>query len=197
MKFQHFKLLIYIQKRFLITEDLKELFKELCDFIAEVLRMWTGYTYVGIIKEKAEEKFYQDFFESFFRLINFLDKNKRKLIKIEKDFLEIIKFKGKIYRYLGHGIVQNRNKQIIVRYNNKYVSWSKNEENNYIESKLYGTKIILYCEIGKSNYGIDVEGFQEFYNEIYKCEIMIARGEEKEVIYPTIKEEIYKEQLIN
>lgn len=50
----------------------------------------------------------------------------------------------------------------------------------------------LYCNIPPNMVGFDLEGFQEFYNNKFASKIWIARGEEREVVFPTIKEMIYR-----
>ena len=50
----------------------------------------------------------------------------------------------------------------------------------------------LYCNIPPNMVGFDLEGFQEFYNNNFASKIWIARGEEREVVFPTLKETIYR-----
>ena len=61
-------------------------------------------------------------------------------------------------------------------YDNIYVSWSKHPQNDYIESKLGGNITWLSCEITAPRYGIDLEAIKS------------SRGNEAEVVFPTIKE---------
>lgn len=89
------------------------------------------------------------------------------------------------YSLTGCGTSTSQNNDI-------FVSWSKNKEISYIESKLYGCMTRLYCNIPPNMVGFDLEGFQEFYNNKFASKIWIARGEEREVVFPTIKEMIYR-----
>ena len=114
-----------------------------------------------------------------------------RLSSLEKEFLKNIKYNGKLYRYLGNGNPINKKKIIEPIYNDIYVSWSKEEKNSYIESKLYGKMILLYCDTSNKHFGIDLERFQEFYNKTFKESFYISRGNEREVVFPTIKETIY------
>ena len=73
---------------------------------------------------------------------------------------------------------ENANKRVEPQYNNIYVSWSKQPQNHYIENKLYGTMTLLTCKVDEPYYGIDLEAFG------------VVRGQEAEVVFPTIKETI-------
>ena len=63
--------------------------------------------------------------------------------------------------------------------------------NYYLESKLYGKVTKLYCDIPSEQYGLDFEKFQEFINNNYDEGFNISRGNETEVIFPTIEKYIY------
>ena len=96
-----------------------------------------------------------------------------------KSFSDEVLYRGSLYRYLGKGSAEeNADKRIEPQYDNIYVSWSKQPKNYYIESKLYGTMTLLTCKIDEPYYGIDLEAFG------------VVRGEEAEVVFPTIKETI-------
>ena len=180
----------YSLKRFRDELIYEEYFEELLIRVGKVLSQWSGNTYVGQRKEDNEMEIFQDFFESLSKLIELLEENKNKLFKLEKQFLFSIKYNGIVYRYLGYGssINKNRHKKIIPEYNNIFVSWSKNSKNSYLESKLYGIKTKIILEIPDRAFGIDIEGFQEFINEELDCNFYISRGEEREVVFPTIEE---------
>lgn len=51
-------------------------------------------------------------------------------------------------------------------------------QNHYIESKLYGTMTLLTCEASEPHYGIDLNAFG------------VVRGDEAEVVFPTIADAI-------
>lgn len=186
----------YLENRFIINENYEELFKELCELIADVLHEWTGNTYVGINKKEEDILVYQIFFIELRSLINVLTKNNDKLMFLEKEFIMNIKYTGKIYRYLGHGDLKNTKKKINPIYNGIFVSWSKEKENTYLESKLYGKITRLYGLIPEDNYGIDIEKFQEFYNKHFNKNAYIAKGQEREVVYSTIEKDIYNIEYI-
>lgn len=179
----------YIDNYSMIENERINLFEELCFHIASVLHEWSGNTYVGIKKEKTKKNIFQNFFILLNDLINYLDKNKTS--SLESKFLKYIKYNGKLYRYLGNGNFINKKKIIKPIYNGIYVSWSKEEKNSYIESKLYGKMTLLYCETSSKLFGIDLEGFQWFYNKTFNNNFYISRGNEREVVFPTIKETIY------
>ena len=179
----------YIDNYSIIENERLNLFEELCFHIAYVLREWSGNTYVGIEKEKVKKNIFQNFFILLNDLINYLTKNKTS--SLESEFLKYIKYNGKLYRYLGTGNPVDIKMSVKPIYNDIYVSWSKEERNAYIESKLYGKMTILYCDTLNKYFGIDLEGFQEFYNKIFKDNFYISRGNEREVVFPTIKETIY------
>lgn len=142
--------------------------------IRKTLGYWTENTYVGQIKDKRVQKAFQAFFEA---LYDFLVFYKEIGNNIFYDLANGALYQGTVYRYLGHGSCNdNIYEKVEPEYNNIWVSWSKNSQNSYIESKLYGMKTILTCEVKKQYYGIDISAFG------------IAKGEEAEVVFPTIKE---------
>ena len=72
-------------------------------------------------------------------------------------------------------------KPLKVEYNNIWVSWSKESNNSYFEIKLHGRYLKLYAVIENEKYGIDLES------------LGASRSNEREVVFPTIKETINKE----
>ena len=144
--------------------------------IIKVLSFWTGSTYVGNIKSNIEKTCFQKFFNAFYGLLIVMKNSKEKQFV---DFANKCLYQGIVYRYLGNSGSQHKSKKIKPQYNDIYVSWSKNPTNQYIESKLYGIMTIITCNISGSYYGIDLTAFKN-----------ISRGEEAEVVFPTIEKTI-------
>lgn len=159
------------------TNDISnEEFSVLLNNVYETLKYWTGHTYIGQHKKKDIQKAYQTFFEA---LYDFLFVCRELGNPVLKSFADEALYRGLLYRYLGYGFVEkNADKRVEPQYNNIYVSWSKQPKNHYIESKLYGTMTLLTCKIDEPYYGIDLEAFG------------VVRGQEAEVVFPTIKETI-------
>ena len=167
----------------------KKYFLSLFDKIGTVLSEWTGKTYIGEPKNKKVEQAFQNFFSAIKNLIIFFDSIAPQLSHKEKQFIKSIKYFGVIYRYLGHN-TPNNNASIEIKYNNIFVSWSKNKANPYFESKLYGEKKRLYCKIPYNDFGIDLEGLKSYFDKL-KISGSFSKNTEREVVYPTIKEAIY------
>ena len=159
------------------TNDIfNEDFSVFLDNVYETLKYWTGHTYIGQEKDKALQKAYQTFFEALYKFLFICREFGNPMLK---SFSDEVLYRGSLYRYLGKGSVEeNTDKRIEPQYDNIYVSWSKQPKNYYIESKLYGTMTLLTCKIDEPYYGIDLEAFG------------VVRGEEAEVVFPTIKETI-------
>lgn len=151
------------------------IFVDLMLDIRQVLEMWTGNTYIGCPKTKTLENAYQSFFENLMGLILMLNDNAVSLSAKEKLLATKSLFRGVVYRYIGSGKHSNK-KKVAVKYNDIFVSWSKNESNRYIESKLYGSITKIKAEIKEPYYGIDLDVFD------------VSKGEETEVVFPTVKE---------
>lgn len=144
--------------------------------VYETLEYWAGHTYIGQQKKKDIQKAYQAFFEALYDFLFICGELGNPLLK---SFSDKVLYRGLLYRYLGYGLVEeNVDKRIEPQYNNIYVSWSKQPKNHYIESKLYGTMTLLTCKVDEPYYGIDLEAFG------------VVRGQEAEVVFPTIKETI-------
>ncbi len=159
------------------TNDISnEEFSVLLNNVYETLKYWTGHTYIGQHKKNDIQKAYQTFFEA---LYDFLFVCRELGNPVLNSFADKALYRGLLYRYLGYGFVEkNADKRVEPQYNNIYVSWSKQPKNHYIEGKLYGTMTLLTCKIEEPYYGIDLEAFG------------VVRGQEAEVVFPTIKETI-------
>lgn len=149
---------------------------DLCDqYICAVCNFWTGNTYVGIKKDQIIQNAFQTFFKELMKLLLTL-KNSLSSTQQDKNIANELLYQGEVYRYLGHGDSCKSNENLELQYNDLYVSWSKNAQNNYIESKLYGKFLWIHGIIQNSYYGINLEA------------IGVSRGTEAEVVFPTIKE---------
>lgn len=150
----------------------KNMFCELGEDIATICRFWTGSTYVGSPKIDAVKYAFQSFFEEFMRLlINMKDSQK----SFERKIANAMLFRGTVYRYLGTSNCLNK-RTVKPEFNDIYVSWSKCPNNSYLLNKLYGTVTFMTCQISDPLYGIDLDA------------LGCSMGEEKEVVFPTIKE---------
>lgn len=146
-------------------------FCELIEDVQAVCDFWTGNTSVGVPKETAEKEAFQKFFSELMQLL--LEMKKSGTI-FERRIAANMLYTGKVYRYLGNKFQPE--KIVKPSYDNIYVSWSKHPQNDYIESKLGGNITWLSCEIMAPRYGIDLEAIKS------------SRGNEAEVVFPTIKE---------
>lgn len=146
-------------------------FCELIEDVQAVCDFWTRNTYVGVPKETAEKEAFQKFFSELMQLL--LEMKKSGTI-FERRIAANMLYTGKVYRYLGNKFQPE--KIVKPSYDNIYVSWSKHPQNDYIESKLGGNITWLSCEITVPRYGIDLEAIKS------------SRGNEAEVVFPTIKE---------
>ena len=160
----------------------ERLSKRCVDYILEVCWFWTGNTYVGIKKQEEVQKGFQSFFENLMKLLLTL-RDSNKTTSQDKKTINNLLYQGPVYRYLGHGISQDHKKPIKLEYNDLYVSWSKYPQNSYLESKLYGKKLLLHGNISGSCYGIDLE------------KLGVSRANEGEVVFPTIKEYIVEVEI--
>lgn len=146
-------------------------FCELIEDVQAVCDFWTRNTYVGVPKETAEKEAFQKFFSELMQLL--LEMKKSGTI-FERRIAANMLYTGKVYRYLGNKFQPE--KIVKPSYDNIYVSWSKHPQNDYIESKLGGNITWLSCAITAPRYGIDLEAIKS------------SRGNEAEVVFPTIKE---------
>lgn len=151
--------------------------------VEAVLDYWVSYTWVGSRKCTELENAFQKFFVVLCDVLVYL-KDNTTLKKTQKKFGAAL-FRGKVYRYLGHDNPIEADSIIEPIYNGIYVSWSKNEKSSYIESKLYGTKTLMSCLIQEPFWGIDLEA------------LGISRGNEREVVFPTIESCITEIKYLN
>lgn len=156
------------------TDNSANALENLYEDISEVCNFWTGKTYVGDRKDDEIAQVFQNFFETLMKLL-FKMKDSEK--NYESKFANTLLYQGKVYRYLGYCSSRDiKKKPIQPKYNEIYVSWSKEPKNGYIESKLYGKMTWIEAEIKPPYFGIDLEA------------IGSSRGNEKEVVFPTLKD---------
>ena len=152
--------------------------------IFQVCSFWTKHTYVGRKKDAKVQKSFQLFFEKFMDLILAI---RDKQIDCDEDcreaFSELL-YNGVVYRKLGHGDSENCKHIIKPEFDNIYVSWNKEKENAYLDTKLYGPVTLLTAEIIEPHYGIDLE------------KLGVCAGEEREIVFPTYEEFIKDIEII-
>lgn len=163
----------------------KKVDKDVVDNIYEVCHFWTQDTYVGRRKEFKVQNAFQNFFENFMKLILDIRDGNIKCDEECRNAFSSLLYTGVVYRKLGHGDLENCEDEIIPEYNNIYVSWNKEKDYAYFDSKLYGPMTILTAEIKEPYFGIDLE------------ELGVCTGQEKEVVFPTIKESVLKVEFRN
>jgi len=152
------------------SEHLPDKLVELGDGIEKICRFWTGRTYVGSPKKEEIKKAFQSFFEELMKLL--LDMKVSKL-DFENRVANALLYRGIVYRYLGHNY--STDEVVVPNYDNIYVSWNKEEKNDYLLSKLHGPVTKMICEIAEPLYGIDLES------------LGCCRGLEREVVFPTVE----------
>ncbi len=151
--------------------------------IIEIGKFWTSNTYVGQPKDLAVKAVFQSFFEA---LMDLLLNMKNTGKKSERAIAEKLLYRGKVYRYLGNAYPSDDPDDIVKPvFDDIYVSWSKEPQNGYIRSKLYGPVTLLSCEISTPFYGIDLD------------ELNCSRGNEHEVVFPTTKKCIIEIEYIS
>lgn len=148
---------------------------ELVDDLTAVCSFWTGSTYVGSQKAEPIKMAFQSFFEELMQLLLFM---KDSGLTFEERVANAMLYRGAVYRYLGKSYPSDE--VVLPYYDGIYVSWSKEAGNSYLLSKLYGPVTEIICEIAEPMYGIDLD--------ILEC----TRGNEQEVVFPTIEQSIVK-----
>lgn len=148
-----------------------EMLTELGDNLRAICCFWTGSTYVGSPKAEPIKMVFQAFFEEFMQLLLFM---KDSTLPFEKRVANATLYRGTVYRYLGKNYPSDE--VVVPCYDGVYVSWSKQDGNSYLLSKLYGPVTKLTCEIAEPMYGIELD--------ILEC----TRGNEQEVVFPTFEQ---------
>lgn len=169
-----------------------EYFDDLCLIIADVIAQWCGNTYVGQEKHPIIRDLFQHFYENLAELVATIRLNPEKVIKDERKLAQSLIYTGDIYRYLGHSSLSDCKEIVEPQYNKIYVSWSKESGDSYLLSKLYGPITLVQGKIRDSEFGLDLEGFTEFYHNRVENKFMIARPNEHEVVFPTIEKNTVK-----
>lgn len=154
-----------------------DMLMELADDLRAVCCFWTGSTYVGSPKAEPIKMAFQSFFEELMQLLLFM---KDSGLPFEERVANAMLYRGTVYRYLGKNYPSDE--VVVPCYDGIYVSWSKQDGNSYLLSKLYGPVTNITCEIAEPMYGIDLD--------ILEC----TRGNEQEVVFPTFEQSIVEIQ---
>ena len=154
-----------------------DMLMELADDLRAVCCFWTGSTYVGSPKAEPIKMAFQSFFEELMQLLLFM---KDSGLPFEERVANAMLYRGTVYRYLGKNYPSDE--VVVPCYDGIYVSWSKQDGNSYLLSKLYGPVTKITCEIAEPMYGIDLD--------ILEC----TRGNEQEVVFPTFEQSIVEIQ---
>ena len=148
-----------------------DMLMELGDDLRAVCCFWTGKTYIGSPKAEPIKMAFQSFFEELVQLLLFM---KDSGMLFEERVANAMLYRGNVYRYLGKNYPSDE--VVVPCYDGVYVSWSKQDGNCYLLSKLYGPVTKITCEIAEPLYGIDLD--------ILEC----TRGNEQEVVFPTVEQ---------
>ncbi len=158
----------------------KSMLLNLGEDIGAICSFWTGNTYVGVPKQADVKEAFQVFFSELMALLLHMKESGK---DFEVRVADAMLFRGTVYRYLGNNYPIDT--KILPQYDNYYVSWSKAPENDYLLSKLYYPITFLTCEITAPFYGIDLDA------------LGCSRGNEQEVVFPTIEGLITKTEYID
>lgn len=138
--------------------------------IKKVMYYWVN-AESGSKKSQILIECFQSFYNSLFYLL--IKKRKYKYL-----------YQGTVYRYLGN-FSDSENLEDKIEYNDIFVPWSKNKNViKCLEYKLHAPYIKLTTKINGNNFGIDLKKFG------------IQKNEEREVVYPTKRENIIDVQII-
>ena len=148
-----------------------DMLMELGDDLRAVCCFWTGKTYIGSPKAEPIKMAFQSFFEELVQLLLFMNDSG---MLFEERVANAMLYRGNVYRYLGKNYPSDE--VVVPCYDGVYVSWSKQDGNCYLLSKLYGPVTKITCEIAEPLYGIDLD--------ILEC----TRGNEQEVVFPTFEQ---------
>ena len=148
-----------------------DMLMELGDDLRAVCCFWTGKTYIGSPKAEPIKMAFQSFFEELVQLLLFM---KDSGMLFEERVANAMLYRGNVYRYLDKNYPSDE--VVVPCYDGVYVSWSKQDGNCYLLSKLYGPVTKITCEIAEPLYGIDLD--------ILEC----TRGNEQEVVFPTFEQ---------
>lgn len=173
----HFITSMFSEKRYIRIDDGNNCLEN----IESALDCWAGCTYVGERKEAALSSAFQNFFDVLYAFL-IIDKDYAPFPI--KEFTTGALYKGKLYRYLGHGEGSSDKESVVnPECDGVWVSWSKNKDNSYFNGKLYGPMTQVVCNTG-DKYGIDLSALN------------VSRGVEAEVVFPTLKECIISVQYL-
>lgn len=158
-----------IGENYYTKEGFKDAIRILNHNIYEVLKFWTGSTYLGKKKDPKLANSFTAFFSNLLELI-IVFKNKGIVCDLSNAL-----YQGKIYRVLGHGESGNNLERIEPYYSKNFVSWSKSPDilTHYFKQKLHEPITKIEATVIDGEYAIDLEALK------------VSKPGEREVVYPT------------
>lgn len=172
---------------------------EQAEKIYKLIHEWLSSKSVGEHVTKSSFKYYQK--ELWNPILEYIEElcSKEKLNQEEKDFLDLVKYNGIIFRVLNY----NPRARRYVCELQEYQSWSKTIDGIMRVPGIHGNVLLL---IGKADVGIDVFGllcflvkYKYIYNsqDIYSFESIARYEEEEEIVYKTSFDKIEKMVVVN
>ena len=172
------KMLSYLD----VSEFSKCEFLEIIDMVANSIKKWTNFGYIGCKKEELEEEIFQEFWVALKELVVFCMRECSN--EIEKEFVSSIVYTGDIYRLIG-----NTNdievKDLNLEYSELYVSWDKTKFNKNIYDCLCLPVFWIAAKVDQPDFGFDIKRFDKWYNKQFSSNIQIAKDDEDEVVFST------------
>ena len=162
-------------------------FFDIITLIANSIKKWTNFGYVGYKKEELEEEIFQEFWDTLRDFVLFCARDDAK--ESEREFAESIICTGNIYRLIGNSSLRE-DKEFELEYSELYVSWDKIEFNQSVYDCLCEPVFWIAAEIKWPEFGFDIKKFDRWYNKKFGDALQIAKDEEDEVVFPTIKENV-------
>lgn len=172
---------------------------EQAEKIYKLIHGWLSSKSVGEHVTKSSFKYYQK--ELWNPILESIDElcSKEKLNQEEKDFLDLVKYNGIIFRVLNYNPQARR----YVCELQEYQSWSKTIDGIMRVPGIHGNVLLL---IGKADVGIDVFGllcflvkYKYIYNsqDRYSFESIARYEKEEEIVYKTSFDKIEKIVVVN
>lgn len=172
---------------------------EQAEKIYKLIHEWLSSKSVGEHVTKSSFKYYQK--ELWNPILESIDElcSKEKLNQEEKDFLDLVKYNGIIFRVLNY----NPRARRYVCELQEYQSWSKTIDGIMRVPGIHGNVLLL---IGKADVGIDVFGllcflvkYKYIYNsqDRYSFKSIERYKKEEEIVYKTSFDKIEKIVVVN
>lgn len=161
-------------------------FDEFIKYICLSIQEWKEHPKEGSERYKNYLKKFQKIWNWFIDVINRIEESDDTIREIEKDFIDLIKYEGDLYRY--HIEYDVSDSKYGIRETDYLISWTKSNSPSAFYWTYEGREYLrIHAQTNHKYFGIDLVGFSEFIQKYTYPNYTLGSPaiiKEQEVVFP-------------